>query len=65
MPFLTTTQANRTRVAKAVQLAEIATRPTRNGANLRGIRNDVSDAQADATMQELANAVKAAGYTAV
>lgn len=65
MSFASTTQAVRTRVAKAVQKLEIATRDTRNANNLRGIRNDYTDVQADALIQEVADAIKAAGYTAV
>ena len=64
MSFASTTQANRTRVAEAVQIAEIVTRDTRNGNNLRGIRNDYTTAEGEAVLQEVANALLAAGFTA-
>lgn len=64
MAFATTTQANRTRVAKAVQEAEVLTRDTRNGNNLRGMRNDYTTAEGEAVLQEVANALLAAGFTA-
>jgi hypothetical protein len=64
MSFITATQPQRTEVAVAVQVAEICTRDTRNGANLRGIRNDYTDAEANAALQRVANALLAAGFTA-
>lgn len=65
MSFASTTQANRTAIRLNVQKLYSATQDTGNGRNLRGIRNDYSDAQVDAIIQALANAIKAAGYTAV
>lgn len=65
MSFASTTQANRTAVSKQVRLAEVALRDTINSTSLRGVRNDVSDDGIDTILQNLANAIKAAGYTAV
>lgn len=65
MSFVAATQAQRVALRKAVQLVENCTRPTTNGWNLRGLSNDVTDAEADARIQALANAIKAAGFTAV
>lgn len=64
MSFFTASQAERTEVAEAIQVAEVVTRDTRNGANLRGIRNDYTNAQADAALQRVADALLAAGFTA-
>ena len=65
MSFFTATQAQRVALRKAVQKVEVVTRDTSNGSNLRGVRNDFTDAQANAAVQALANAIKAAGFTAV
>ena len=64
MSYFTATQAQRTEVAEAIQIAEVVTRDTRNGANLRGIRNDYTNAEADAALQRVADALLAAGFTA-
>ena len=65
MAFNNTTQVNRNAVTKAVRQLEVAIRPSINGANLRGVRNDVTDTQMNARCQAVADALKAAGYTAV
>lgn len=65
MSYVAATTAQRVAVRQAVQKVEVITRDTTNGKNLRGIRNDFTDAQANAAIQALANAIKAAGFTAV
>lgn len=65
MSFVAATQAQRVALRKAVQKVEAATRDTTNGSNLRGLRNDYTTAEANAAIQALADAIKAAGFTAV
>lgn len=65
MSYVLATQAQRVAVRKLVQKVEIITRDSTNGSNLRGLRNDYTSAEADAQIQLLANAIKAAGFTAV
>lgn len=64
MSFFTASQAERTEVAEAIQVAEVVTRDTRNSNSLRGIRNDYTNAEADAALQRVADALLAAGFTA-
>lgn len=65
MAYADTTQANRNALSTAVRKLSTALQPTVNGVNLRGVRNDFTDAQLNAAVQAVANAAKACGYTAV
>jgi hypothetical protein len=65
MPFNDTTQANRTAIATAARALSTMLDPTLNSSSLRGVRNEFTDADVDAKLQALADALHSAGYVQI